>query len=167
MNIAFAVSVAVLGGICGLFFSMRLKEREKILSAVLLLIKEISVKIRYTNSEMVEIFAASSQNPEYKELCFVRCYYPDNNDKNYNFHLLWQEGVKRQPYINQRDKELLMGLGENLGQTDTEGQLSFLELYFDLMKNQLEQAKKEYTDKGKMYRSVGLLCGLAVGIMIL
>ena len=58
-------------------------------------------------------------------------------------------------------------LGDSLGQTDTEGQLSFLAMYEELIKKNLEQAAKMYAEKGRMYRSVGLLCGLAVGIMVL
>lgn len=165
MNILLAVISAVFGGFIGLFFSFKLKEREKIMSSVLLLTKELSVQIRYTNAEIGQILSMAAQKNEYKDLLFIEeC---RNLDEMDNFHLLWREGVKKQPFLAEKDRELLNSLGDSLGQTDTEGQLSFLEMYQELIKKRLEQAAKDYSDKGRMYRSVGLLCGLAAGIMIL
>lgn len=165
MDILLAIITAAFGGFIGLFFSFKLKEREKIMSSTLLLTKELSVQIRYTNAEIGEILSRAAAKAEYKDLCFIEeCIKLNEND---NFHLLWREGVKKQPFLTEKDRELLNSLGESLGQTDTEGQLSFLEMYQELIKKRLDQAAKDYTDKGKMYRSVGLLCGLAAGIMIL
>ena len=165
MNIFPAIITAVFGGCIGLFFSFKLKEREKIMYLALLFTKELAVQIRYTNAEIGEILVRSAQNEEYKALNFVaECI---NLGKNDNYHLLWREGVKKQPFLTAKDRELLNSLGDSLGQTDTEGQLSFLEMYEEMIKRNLEQASKEYADKGRLYRSVGLLCGLAAGIMIL
>lgn len=165
MNIFLAVIFAAFGGFAGLFFSLRLKEREKTMSSVLLLIKELTVQIRYTNREIGEILTAAAENGELNGLYFVsEC---SRLDKNGNFHPLWREGVRKQPFLAAKDRELLISLGDSLGQTDTEGQLSFLEMYEELIKKNLEQAAKDYADKGRMYRSVGLLCGLAAGITVL
>lgn len=165
MNIMLAVTIIGLGILCGMFFSIQLREREKTMSFVLLLIKEITVQIRYTNSEIGDILRSAAQSTELKRLYFLEgC---REIEPNTDFHEIWNSGVKKQPYLNTRDRELLIGLGDRLGQTDTEGQLSFLEMYAEMIKNRLEEAKRDYKDKGKLYRSLGLLCGLAVGIMVL
>lgn len=165
MNILLAVIIAAFGGFTGLFFSFRLKETEKTMSSVLLLIKELTVQIRYTNSEIGDILSRAAESEEFKNLYFVcEC---SKLDGKGNFHLLWREGVKKQPFLTSKDRELLNSLGDSLGQTDTEGQLSFLEMYEEMIKKSLEQAARDYTNKGRMYRSVGLLCGLAIGIMVL
>lgn len=165
MNILLAVTVIGLGLLCGMFFSVQLREREKTMLSVLLLVKEITVQIRYTNSEIGDILRNAAHSEELKRLSFLMgcCEMEPNTD----FHKIWNDGVKKQPYINARDRELLIGLGDKMGQTDTEGQISFLEMYTEMIKVRLEQAKKDYSDKGKLYRSLGLLCGLAVGIMVL
>lgn len=165
MNILLAVIIAAFGGFAGLFFSLRLKEREKTMSSVLLLIKELTVQIRYTNTEIGDILIAAAKNEEFNGLYFV-CECNKLEEKG-NFHLLWKEGVKKQPFLEAKDRELLYSLGDSLGQTDTEGQLSFLEMYEEMIKKNLEQAARDYAEKGRMYRSVGLLCGLATGIMVL
>lgn len=165
MNIVFSLLMAVSGAAAGLYFSFRLKEREKVMSEAMLLIKELSVKIRYTNSEIGEMLKTAAQNGTYEKLLFVTlCKNIKDGD---NFHVLWNEGVKNQPYLTLRDREILSALGDRLGETDCDGQLSFLELTEELIKGQREEAAADYSNKGKLYRSVGILCGLAVGIMII
>lgn len=165
MNILLSLLTAAFGAIAGLYFSKRLKEREQIIAASILLIKELSVQIRYTNSQIGEILKNASQNEAYKKLLFVAdCF--DIGEKG-DFHTIWSDGVKKQPYLMARDKELLLSLGDKLGSTDLEGQLSFLEMSEEIFRQRQQQAVEDYKNKGKVYRSVGLLCGLAVGIIVL
>lgn len=165
MNVFLSLLTVVFGTAAGLYFSFKLKEREKIMSEVILLIKELSVQIRYTNSEIGEMLRTAARNEAYERLRFVAlCGDTENGD---NFHLKWNEGVKNQPYMTARDREILTALGDRLGETDSDGQLSYLEMTEELIKGQREQASADYLNKGKLYRSVGILCGLAVGIMII
>jgi len=165
MNIFCSVTAAVLGAAAGIYFSRQLKERERIMTAAILLIKELEVQIRYTNAEIGDMLRNSADNEAYQKLLFVtEC---RKIEEKGNFHNIWSEGVKRQAYITERDRELLIALGERLGETDAEGQLSFLEMTEEMIKGQQQQAESDYKNKGKMYRSVGILCGLAMGIMVL
>lgn len=165
MNIVLSVITAAFGAVVGLYFSLRLKEREKVMSEVMLLIKELTVQIRYTNSEIGEMLRAAARNEAYERLLFVAlCGDEENGD---NFHVKWNEGVKNQPFLTLRDREVLTALGGRLGETDRDGQITFLEMTEELVKGQREQASADYLNKGKLYRSVGILCGLAVGIMVI
>lgn len=165
MNIFLSLLLIVFGTAVGLYFSFRLKEREKVMAAVMLLVKELSVRIRYTNAEIGEMLRSAAQNEAYGKLLFVA--YCADMEESGNFHGKWNEGVKSQPYLTARDRELLTALGDRLGETDCDGQLSFLEMTEEMIKGQREQAAADYSNKGKLYRSVGMLCGLAAGIMLL
>ena len=61
----------------------------------------------------------------------------------------------------------MLSLGSILGTTDAEGQLRGI----DDIRTRVEQLYKkrqgEYDRKGKLYRSVGVLSGAAIGIMII
>lgn len=165
MNIFLSLLMAALGTAAGMYFSFRLKEREKVMSEVMLLIKELSVQIRYTNSEIGEMLRAAAHNKAYERLMFVvSC---GDMESGGNFHGKWNEGVNNQPYLTLRDREVLTALGDRLGETDCDGQLSFLEMTEEMIRRQREQAAADYSNKGKLYRSVGILCGLAAGIMII
>lgn len=165
MNILLAFITAAFGAIAGVYFSKRLKERENILAAAVLLIRELSVQIRYTNSEMGEMLKSAAQNESYKKLLFVTSC--EKTDEKGDFHRYWKEGTARQPYLTTKDKELILSLGDKLGSTDLDGQLSFLEMTEEIFKERQNQAFADYRNKGKVYRSVGILCGLALGIIVL
>ena len=135
------------------------------MSSVILLIKELTVQIKYTNTEIGVMLKSASQHEAYKNLLFISAC--ANTSENGDFHPLWNDGVKRQPYLTTTDRELLFALGDRLGETDLDGQLSFLELTCEMLKKQQQEASENYRKKGRMYRSVGLLCGLAAGIMVL
>lgn len=165
MNIPISAVMIFFCTAAGFYFSKRLKMREAQLCASLLLIKELIVQIRYTNAKIGDVLKTAAENTAYKNLFFVTdCLLLDENE---DFHRVWQEGVKKQAYLNQRDKELLFALGEHLGETDSEGQLSFLEMTETMLAEQREEAREERSAKSRMYRSVGILCGLALGIMVL
>lgn len=165
MNIVFSLTVIFLGTLAGLHFSRRLKERERLISAIILLVKELTVKISYTNTEIGDMLRYASEEQAYSDLLFVKnCSLIQENG---DFHSEWEKGVKEQPFLDTRDRELLFALGEKLGETDGDGQLSFLEMTLEMLEKQHEQALEDYRRKGRMYRSVGALCGLALGIMVL
>lgn len=165
MNIFLSAITVLFGTATGIWLSKRLKERERFMSSVILLIKELTVQIKYTNSEIGFMLKNASQNEAYQNLLFVTAcaHLSENGD----FHFLWNDGVKKQPYLTSADRELLFVLGDRLGGTDLDGQLSFLELSCEMLKKQQQEAAENYRKKGRMYRSVGLLCGLAVGIIVL
>lgn len=165
MNVALSAAVVLFAAAAGLYFSKRLKEREKQLSAALLFVKELSVQIRYTNSKICSILNSAACSGTYQDLFFIKdCAALKENE---DFHPVWDKGVKKQFFLHERDRELLSALGERLGETDCDGQIAFLEMTEEMMKKQCDEAHEEYKKKSKMYRSVGLLCGLALGIMVL
>ena len=165
MNIFLSAITVLFGAATGIWFSKRLKEREHFMSSVILLIKELTVQIKYTNAEIGNILKNASQNAAYQHLLFVTSC--ADISENGDFHHLWNDGVKKQPYLTPTDRELLFALGSRLGETDLDGQLSFLELTCEMLKKQQQEAAENYRKKGRMYRSVGLLCGLVAGIMVL
>ena len=165
MNLFFSAITVLFGAAAGIWFSGRLKERERFMSSVILLIKELTVQIKYTNTEIGAMLKSASQNEAYQNLLFVTSC--TDISENGDFHPLWNNGVKKQPYLTPADRELLLALGDRLGETDLDGQLSFLELTCEMLKKQQQEASENYRKKGRMYRSVGFLCGLALGIMVL
>ena len=165
MNIFFSAITVLFGAAAGIWFSKRLKEREHFISTVILLIKELTVQIKYTKSEIGAMLKNAAHNQAYQSLLFVTSCV--NLSENGDFHPLWNDGVKKQPCLTPADRELLFALGDRLGETDLDGQLSFLELTCEMLKVKQQEAAESYRQKGRMYRSVGILCGLAAGIMVL
>ena len=64
------------------------------------------------------------------------------------------------------EKQALDALAEHLGMTDTKTQISSIRHTRLLLEAAKENAAKEYDKSGKMYKSAGVLVGLAVVIFL-
>ncbi len=153
MNLFYSAAAVLFCTASGFYFSKKLKEREERLCSVLMLVKELSVQIRYTNAKIGDMLKSASQNSAYGKLSFVtECALLNENE---DFHRVWSEGVKKQPFLDQRDRELLLSLGEHLGETDSEGQLSFLEMTESMLSEQREEKKRYVSFRRASLRSCG------------
>ena len=68
--------------------------------------------------------------------------------------------------LTSQDFELLGEFGSQLGKTDTEGQLSHIELYQALFSKQLSLAEEEVISKSKLYQTMGLFAGVSAAIVL-
>ena len=69
--------------------------------------------------------------------------------------------------INEEDKNILKNLSKLLGQTDIDGQVNQIELTSQFLDQQIEKAEKERLKCEKMYRTLGIVIGLAIVIILM
>lgn len=69
--------------------------------------------------------------------------------------------------FNKEDIAVLKNLSKLLGQTDLEGQLSEIEVVNNFLTTQLENAKEERKKNEKMYRTLGIIGGLTIAIILI
>lgn len=69
--------------------------------------------------------------------------------------------------INEEDKSILKNLSKLLGQTDIEGQINQIELTSKFLDEQIEKAERERLKNEKMYRTLGMVIGLAIVIILM
>ena len=69
--------------------------------------------------------------------------------------------------LNKEDKAILMSFGKMLGNSDLEGQISNIKLISAQLKLQEAKAEEMKKKNEKMYRSLGVLSGLALTIILL
>lgn len=69
--------------------------------------------------------------------------------------------------INNEDKSILKNLSKLLGKTDIDGQISQIELTSRFLDEQIEKAEKERAKSEKMYRTLGMVIGLAIVIILI
>lgn len=69
--------------------------------------------------------------------------------------------------INDEDKNILKNLSKLLGKTDIDGQISQIELTSKFLDEQIEKAEKERLKSEKMYRTLGMVIGLAIVIILI
>ena len=69
--------------------------------------------------------------------------------------------------INEEDRNALKNLSKLLGKTDLQGQLNQIEMTSDFLDKQIRKAEKEKDRNEKMYRTLGMILGLAIVIILI
>ncbi|MCL2108462.1 MAG: stage III sporulation protein AB [Oscillospiraceae bacterium] len=162
MRVFLAVFFVIAGTAAGLAQGAKLKRREQLLSEVIRLLENLAVQIRYRALPLGEFFAGSvSSNGRFTERITAHI------NSGVNWRGAWSEAVCDFAELDDGDREILAEVGSCLGGSDAAGQISMLELNKELLTARLKEATADSAKKAAMYRSVGLLSGLAIGIMVL
>ena len=69
--------------------------------------------------------------------------------------------------MKEEDLKVLENLEKLLGKTNIEGQLSEIELMEKFIIGQSENAEEEQKKNEKMYKSLGIIAGLAIAIILI
>ena len=69
--------------------------------------------------------------------------------------------------LNVSDRQIINEMLHSLGSGDIASENRRIELCVKRLQTQLEAARREYSDKSKVYRSLGVCAGLAFGIFII
>ncbi|MHB8063079.1 MAG: stage III sporulation protein SpoIIIAB, partial [Ruminiclostridium sp.] len=81
----------------------------------------------------------------------------------------WEKAIEEnyaKVSLNKEDKTILLTFGKMLGNSDLEGQLNNIRLMSSQLKLQELKAEEMRRKNEKMYRSLGVLSGLAITIIL-
>jgi stage III sporulation protein AB len=158
-----AVLFTLAGSICGISYSIRLRESCGRSDDICSVLRKIAVCIRYTGSDVYEI--TKQLKAENTGLAFIKNL-PEHFTAGVNFHEEWHNALADEPLYDE-EKQLLEELGSVIGTSDTEGQLAAISALEERAEQLQRVRSDEYCRKGKMYRSVGVLAGVMVGILVI
>ncbi len=150
----------------GTAISSCLKMRVHQLEKLVAMLTEAEILIRFRAMRINEIITELSKQESFKNFIFLSVLNDCISDNN-NIHESWRFAAENAIFLNENDKRILLSVGEQIGSTDIDGQLSMLELNKSLVQRNLSEAEENLHVKGKMLKTVWGLCGLAAGIMII
>ena len=151
-----------LGNIISKRYILRVKELKDFINALNI----IESKIKFTYEPLPEIFKQTSRLvSENISKIFVNA---SKYMKEVSCEDAWNRSVSESnTYLNKEDIENIKGLGKLLGKTDKEGQISHLELTKTFIEMQIKKAKDEEEKNAKMYKTLGVIFGLAIVIILI
>ena len=158
--------VTICGYLMGSMYAGRLKKREVFLEKMLVLIDNFDELIRYKELNVYELINWTVNSGEYKELTFILSIKPGIK----SFDKQWIESIEKSEYkefLTESDLNEIKSIGIGLGKSDKLGQSSHLKLHKKMLSQKLTEAKQEGTIKGRLYRKVGILTGIAGAIMLM
>ena len=129
----------------------------------------LEAKIKFTYEPIGDIFEEIS-NLFFKNKISSIFYGTKNNMKKMDLKTSWENAINENTQklsLNNEDVNVLKSLGNILGKTDVEGQLSEIKLNMGFLDTQINKAEEECKKNEKMYRTLGTIFGLAIIIILI
>ena len=156
------LSCSLIGILISKKYSNRVNELKEFKNAL----NMIKTKIRYTYAPLPEIFAEISENVDTNISNVFK-----NAAEKMNICTAgeaWDLALKIEDLnINNEDRDALRNLSKLLGKTDLEGQLNQIEMTSDFLDKQIRTAENQRDKSEKMYRTLGMIMGLAIVIILI
>lgn len=160
-----AVLFTLAGACVGVMLSQRLRQWQDICMQIGVLLRDAVVCIRYVGMNVYDMVRRFRSSPELAGLTFLE-YLPETFSEGENFREMWRQSLMKQEFPAE-EREILAELGEMLGRTDIEGQLAELSVLEERVRCLENERRTVCSQKGRMYRSVGVLFGVMVGILVI
>lgn len=157
----FIISLCI-GNLISKRYTLRLSELRDIKNALNI----IENKIKFTHEPLADIFMETSRmvSKNISEI-FIQA---SNNMRDENAEKAWNKSIQNsRNNLSLEDIESLMSFGKMLGKTDKDGQISRLELTKTFIEMQIEKAKLEEQKNAKLYKTLGVVIGLAFVIILI
>ena len=123
-------------------------------------------KIRYTYEPLPEIFTEISENVDTNiSLVFRKA---SEKMKVCPAGEAWDLALRLEDlYIDEEDRSILKNLSKLLGKTDIEGQVNQIEMTSDFLDKQIRKAENEKEKNERMYRTLGMIIGMGIVIILI
>lgn len=158
------ILILICGAMAGIRASDRLKGYYKTCILLTDAVNRIGIMIRYRSLNVYEIASELKKSDTLSGMEFIRRL-PEKFSEE-SFQSCWKTALAEDKTIGREEKNLLYSFAESFGTSDIEGQLSAVEVLSQELKAAGKRREREYEEKGRLYRSLGLIAGIMTGIMI-
>lgn len=150
----------------GMLISKKYEDRVNELKEFKNALNMFKAKIKFTYEPIPEIFEQISNSMNSKPGKIFKL--ASNNMKLLAAGDAWNMAIDTNILsITEEDKNILKNLSKLLGQTDLEGQVNQIDLTSNFLNEQIAKAEKEKLKNEKMYRTLGMIIGLAIVIILM
>ncbi|MBR3832159.1 MAG: stage III sporulation protein AB [Mycoplasmataceae bacterium] len=148
-----------LGNIKAKSYENRVNDLSKFLSGLLM----FKTKIEFTYEPINSIFSdVSKVIYDNKDNIFLQTV--QRKDELYKSWYDSIDNIKND--FNKEDKDIIKMFGKMLGKTDIKGQISQVELTLKLIEKQIEKAEYDKNKNSKLYKTMGIISGMAICIIL-
>lgn len=164
-KLAGMIMITAASSMCGAAASAGLSEKKARIRLIVLMTEKMSSLIEFRTLMTSEILRDLAADPSFSGLSFVRTAAAELSC-GINFADAWEKGVNSDTDLSEDERRYLLRIGVSLGRSGVKGQLSFLAANRNEAEAMLEAAGREYDEKGKLYRSFGVLAGAFISVML-
>lgn len=153
----------------GIYLSSLEKQRVGALKNILTMLSFAETQLRYLHITVAELMKNLSESAAVSGLEFIgRC--SGMLENGVPFSLAWKNSIEEDGELKRllpETYESLISLGDEIGSTDLEGQLSSCGYYKQIFAAALSEREEKCRRSSKLCPPLGLLLGITVAIMII
>lgn len=166
------IMVLLSSGFLGYVLSTDCKKRPRQLRELQSMLQIFENQISYLSDVLAEAFGriCSSSGGSETGIFFSNTVERLQSGRSITAAKAWEEAVReniRKTSLNKEDEEILVSFGKLLGSSDLEGQIKNIRLTLSQLKLQEQKAEESRAKNEGMYRSLGILGGIAVVIVLI
>ncbi|MGX4669562.1 stage III sporulation protein SpoIIIAB [Cerasibacillus sp. JNUCC 74] len=154
----------------GFEWSSRLANRPKHIRQVKNALQILEAEMMYSQLPLQEAFHAIKKQTPFPIHAFFDRLYKNMHQESKDFKIVWANSLDELMDISclgKNEKEILMQFGQTLGQHDFNQQQKHIHLARSHLERELENANDQYEKYGRMAKSLGVLCGLFIVLLLL
>ncbi len=162
LYIAIFIASFSIGTLISKKYSSRVQELKKMKNALNI----CKTKMKFTYQPIPEIFEdiANSTDGNVKRIFEEAC----KQIQETSAGEAWKQAIQNmESNFTREDKEILKSFSKLLGKTSIEGQLSEIELTSEFLDTQIRKAELERNKNEKLYKTLGLVGGLGLVIILM
>lgn len=163
------LAIIALTSYIGVLKSKKLKDREYILREMITFLNLIENEIKYMMSMLPNAYEVSRQKLVTELKPAIGNIVVDMLSIE-NYYLIDQSIVENISNINgltEYDKNVFISTLKNLGRSDLESQINIIENSINILENQVKEANEVKLVNSKMYRTMGVITGLMIVIILI
>lgn len=171
LKIIGSILIISASGFIGFLYSKDCSARPQQLREIQNMLQMLENEISFLSTPLSEAFERiykSSNNSISAIFKSAHEYLIDN--LNYNASEAWALAVRdniKKTSLKEEDEEILVSFGKILGSSDVEGQIGNIRLTVNQLKMQEHKAEEIRKKNENMYRTLGVLGGIAIVILLL
>lgn len=150
----------------GMYAAAKLRYEVTAYERLISLTESCAAYIRCQCPELDELLLLLSEQPAFGAFGFLR-EISERLAPGMPPSAVWCSAVCSDAAVPKGAQEILCSLGGVLGTTDIPGQLSAIELHCTRLKRAAEESRERCERQGKLYRSLGLLGGAMLALLLL
>lgn len=148
----------------GLLLSKGLARRTELLQLIERLLLALSNDLHYQKTPTLRLLREIGRDESYAKLQFLSTF-AEPAAELAPISQLWDSALKKQMGLQNEELELLQETGRILGASDSESQINALSLQQKKLERILEESLQKQQTQGKLFRSMGVLCGFLLIIL--
>ena len=155
--------IIVSGTFIGIYASERLKEKVSFFEQYIIFLTHVRTTVSYTSANIKELLTVNTSVP------LVRPVLRDTLillERGISLEEAWRGAVDIH-VKDKEDKKLICYFGDNFGRSDVSGELNKLDLHCEFVKQRLDRLREELKTKQRLYRVIGMFCGVLTAVILI